>query len=211
MYPAEIELNFVNNTEDGKNRTVVIFQQNLEIRAGARSAAWLVLDSREEGDAQPFTFPLRLTLSVKDSYGNYSPRQDAGRDHVFEMVKDPSGHVLRAANAPAADPGTMELKNRLTSDISGMIHRGDRLLAIKPVLPPGQSVAFRFDNRIKIGVAPRVSQSDILDPTLAANIKIELDLTDIESADIIMTGGPDAANIQFHLDNVIPADPSRSV
>jgi hypothetical protein len=72
-----------------------------------------------------------------------------------------------------------------------------------PYVYPKEEALFRFSEIISIGVFPDAEEGYRLDTSYLEEIEFQFDLSGIESADLVMTGGgEDALPLAFSLENV---------
>jgi hypothetical protein len=201
----DIKLNFINQSNDRNNSEVVIFQKNVATSYEEIAVAWLVIQNCGQGFNHPFTYPMQMTISAADSYGNFSPQLSAYNGQQFSMVRSLSGDSLQYSGA-SADSNEIEILNALeTGSIDGGIYRNGKLLAIKTGISPSQKAVFRFNPTIFIGVVSQVQEGQVMDSAIISNINTELSLQGIASADIVMTGGGTGAGatpFKFSLQNI---------
>jgi hypothetical protein len=205
---TEIKLNFVNNSNDRNNSEVVIFQKNVATTFDEIAVAWIVIQNCGQGFNHPFVYPMQMTVSAADSWGNYSPQLTAYNGQQFSVVKTTSGDTLQYSGK-SASPNEVEVLNALeTGSIDAGIYRNNKLLAVKTGVSPEQKAVFAFNPTIFIGVVSQVQEGDIMDSAIISNINTELSLQGIASADIIMTGGgtgSGASPFKFSLSNIVYA------
>ncbi|MFT5891967.1 MAG: hypothetical protein ACI9Y7_002074, partial [Dokdonia sp.] len=150
---SDIKLNFINQSADTNNSSIVIFQQNVAEDFGEIAIAWRVIENCGRLDNHPFTYPLNFMVCGSDSYGNYTPQLAATNGQAFDMIQDTSGDVLQLSSVPATSPNEVELRNNLeTGAIDANCYRDGKLLASKTGLAPGQKAVFEFQPTIYIGV-----------------------------------------------------------
>lgn len=201
----DIQLNFINNSNDANNSEIVIFQKNVATNFDELAVAWQVIRYCGQGDNHPFTFPMQMQVGASDSYGNYTPQLDAQKGQMFEMALTPSGNRLVPAG-PATRSTEVQVLNSLENGaINASICKNGKLLAIKTSIAPQQKAAFQFKPTIWIGVASQIVQGQVMNSAIVSSITTELSLLSIASADIVMTGGgpgPNAKPFAFNLENV---------
>ena len=204
----DIQLNFINQSNDANNSEVVIFQKNALPSAQEVAVAWQVIRYCGRGDHHPFRFPMATTVGASDSWGNFTPTLAAEPGQRFQMQRTASGDQLVPAG-PANFAEEIELANELESGaINANVYKDGKLFATRTEVAPGQMAAFQFKPSIWIGVASQVEEGQVLDTAIVSEVNTELSLEGIASADIVMTGGgtgPDAAPFQFTLQNVVMA------
>ncbi|MEI9852978.1 MAG: hypothetical protein WDN24_21400 [Sphingomonas sp.] len=204
----DIQLNFINQSNDANNSDVVIFQKNVAANYDELAVAWTVIQNCGVGDNHPFTYPLSSQIAYGDSWGNYTPRLDAAPGQQFSAVLEASGDALRMSG-PSSSPGAIELVNALPRGaINANIYKAGRLFATEVSVAPGQKAVFEFQPRIWIGVASEVAPGQPMNAAIISAINTELSLFGIASADIVMTGGghgPQATPFTFTLQNVVMA------
>ena len=201
-----IKLNFINQSADNNNSSIVIFQQNLAEDFGESAIAWRVIKNLGRLDNHPFTYSIGLQVSASDSYGNYTPQLKASNGQAFDMIRDSSGDVLQLSKVPATNPNGVEVRNKLEKGaIDANCYRDGKLLASKTGLAPGQKAVFEFQPTIYIGVVSQVEEGNVMDSAITSQINTQINLFGIASADIIMTGGGPGSSanpFNFSLENV---------
>ncbi|ASS50439.1 MAG: hypothetical protein A3D31_12795 [Candidatus Fluviicola riflensis] len=204
-----IQLNFVNNSNDHNNYSVVIFQKNLAQGQQEKAVAWKVISNCGSGDHHPFTFPVQLRINTSDSYGNYTPSLPAIPGDAFNVVQITSGDTLKRSTEPAKVAQEIEVTNSLEKgSINVNCYRDGNLLSTCQNIVPSEMGAFQFKPAIFIGAIPEMVQGEIMNAAVVSEINTEINLTGIASADIVMTGGgsgPESTPFSFTLENVIMA------
>jgi len=204
----DIQLNFINNSNDANNSDVVIFQKNVATDFDELAVAWHVIQYCGQGDNHPFRFPVAMQVSASDSYGNYTPQLPAQHGQMFTMQLTSSGDKL-AYSGPATSMTEVQVLNGLAKGaINASIYKDGKLLAVKTSIAPQQKAVFQFKPTIWIGVASQVMQGQVMNSAILSNINTEISLLGIASADIVMTGGGPGANatpFQFNLENIVMA------
>lgn len=201
----DIQLNFVNHSNDTNDSTVVLFQKNIAIGFDELAVAWKVIEHCGRGDHHRFEFPMGLQVGASDSHGTRTPLLDASEGQMYEVVETPSGHMLVAAGR-ASFVHEIQVRNGLTRGaIDAIIYRSGNPLAVKTSVAPMQKAVFAFNPTLWIGVAYEVRQGEIISSATVSSINTELSLLGIASADIVMTGGGPGANatpLSFNLQNI---------
>lgn len=204
----DIQLKFINQSNDVNNSDVVIFQKNVATGFEEVAVAWTVIHNCGQGDYHPFKWTEASTINAGDSWGNYTPQLQAEPGQAFQVEMTTSGDHLSAAGA-SNSPQEIQLLNALPKGaVSANIYKDGRLLATKTSIAPGQKAVFQFKPTIWIGVVSQVSQGDVMNSAIVSNVNTEISLLGIASADIVMTGGgagPNAQPFQFTLQNVVMA------
>ena len=201
----DIKLNFINNSNDTNNSSVVIFQKNVATNFDETAVAWKVIENCGVGDTHPFTYPLSSHVSASDSWGNYTPKLAAQNGNLFHVALSSSGTQLSLAG-DASNQAQIHVANELPKGaVNASIYKDGTLLATHTSVAPGQKAAFEFKPTIWIGVASQVVQGQVMNSAIISNVNTELSLLGIAGADIIMTGGGPGANstpFVFHLENI---------
>ena len=202
----DINLNFVNLSNDVNNSQIVIFQKNVSTDFDELAIAWKVITNCGRGDNHPFVFPMLTTVSASDADGNYMPQKRADNGQVFNVSRSTSGNVLALAG-PAPTSREIQLRNDLSQGaITASVFKDNRLLAHKTGIVPGQKAVFEFKPTLWIGTASQIEQGAVMNSAVLSDINTELSLLGIKSADIVMTGGgggTTATAYQFQLANVV--------
>jgi hypothetical protein len=205
---VDIQLNFINRSNDANNSSIVIFQKNVATDFDELAIAWKVIRNCGQGDNHPFKFPMTMTVSASDSYGNYMPQQSAANGQVFQVVRSTSGDVLTLAPEPG-NSSEVQVRNDLASGAANAtIYKDGSPLATKTSIAPGQKAVFQFKPTLWIGVASQIEQGALLNSAVISDINTELSLLGIASADIVLTGGgpgPRSLPFTFRLERVVMA------
>ncbi len=203
---SNIKLNFINNSNDANNSQIVIFQQSVAEDFKPNPVAWKVIRECGPGMNHPFVYESDLMICANDAFGNFTPKQSAQEGQAFEMVHSPTGCILQPADYPARDH-TIEIANHLERGVIGMhFYRNGKLLSTRVGMPPGQKGMLAFRPSLHIGVVSEMAEGDMMDDAILEQIKTEISLQGIISADIVMTGGgagEDAAPFSFRIENII--------
>ena len=203
---SNIKLNFVNLSGDQNNSDVVIFQKNVATDFNEIAVAWRVIQNCGHGCNHPFDYPTTMAASAGDSYGNYTPELQVSPGQATQVIRDNSGDVL-VYDGNSVSPYEVEIKNNLLQGaISANIFKDGKLLATKTNVVPGQKGVFQFNPTIFIGVVSQIVEGDTMDSAIITQINTELSLSQVLSADIVMTGGGPGSTstpFEFNLENVV--------
>lgn len=185
-----IEITFINNTEDMNNNEVVIFQKNIASNLNETLVAWRVIQNCGRGWEHKFNFPLGYEIAASDSYGNVTPLKPAKTGEKWEIVKSKSGDELILSEEPVANRNQIVLKNSLEQGaINAQIYKEGKLLSEKRNVVPRQLGLFEFNTNIWLGVANGVQEGFPIQPALLEEIDTEISLLGIMQANLVMTGG----------------------
>jgi hypothetical protein len=209
---AEIALNFINNSNDENNSSIVIFQQNVqqnydqeESTEGTPVVAWRVISS-SPGLSQTIMIPEDLYISAGDSFGNPTATELAKEGDKWDVTNLSSGLQLSLSKETAADTESIEIVNNLPKGaIYANIYRDGRLLAFKTGIGLQQAAVFMFAPTIFTGVAKQVEEGEILILS-GDNAYTEISLIGISKADLVLTGGGKGSNAQpymFSMTNIV--------
>ena len=182
-----ISLNFINQSSMQQSANVVIYQINTATLPGTPVVAWIVIQNCGFNCNHPFTLEQFVEIGAADSNGNFSPRLRARPGQAFKTVTQASGHNL-ILNGTSSNGDEIQIENGLDQVISAMVYQDNRIVSRWGQIGPGDTANFSFKPTIMIGVAPGVSQGQMLDPADLADITTELSLLGVQSAEIIMTG-----------------------
>ncbi|MGN7824011.1 hypothetical protein ACTJJB_28055 [Chitinophaga sp. 22536] len=205
---TDIRLNLINRSNDRNNSSIVIFQRNEATSFNELAVAWQVVRNLGQGWNHPFSYPMEMSVSASDSWGNYSPLKAAVNGQQFQVVRDPSGDILKYAGQ-ATSQNEVEILNALDlGAVNANVYRDGKLLATKTAIAPGQKATFQFRPTIWIGVVSQVVEGQLINSAILQQINTELSLFGIASADIVMTGGGPGASstpFEFTLQNILYA------
>ena len=207
MATDSIALRLINQSADLNNSSILIYQKNVATNFDELFVAWRVIDNLGSGWVHPFQYDLNLQVSAADSWGNFVPQQDSADGQLWTVNRDGSGDQLKPTG-PANSASEVQVLNGLEQGaISACIYRSGQLLSKKTGVAPGQKAVFVFKPTIWIGVVSQVEQGQLLDAAILSNVNTQLDLRNIASADIVMSGGGPGKNSRpfgFALQNVQP-------
>ncbi len=201
----DIKLNFINNSNDQSNSNYVVFSKNAATNFPELAVAWLVIKNCGQGDNHPFTFPMEQQVGVSDSYGNYTPRQNAENGQKFVVALNTSGTHL-SFMGPASSNTEIQVVNGLVKGaVNAGIYKDGKLFAVKNGIAPAQMAVFSFKPTIWIGAVSQLDQGEVMNSAILSYINTEISLMGIASADIVVTGGgagPDSRPFMFNLENI---------
>ncbi|MDC0684918.1 hypothetical protein [Sorangium atrum] len=204
----DIQLNFINDSNDTNNSRIVIFQKNVGTDFDELSVAWKVIRYCGQGDNHPFVFPMEMAVCASDSYGNYTPQLLAQNGQLFTMTCTASGDSLSEAGYGTSTREVQVLNGLQKGAINASIYRGGKLLALKTSIAPQQKAVFQFKPTIWIGVASQVEEGQVMNSAIISSVNTELSLLGLVKADIVLTGGgpgTDSRPFQFNLENTVMA------
>jgi hypothetical protein len=205
----DIKLNFINKSNDKNNSQIVIFQKNTNTDFDELAVAWKVIQNCGQESNHPFVFPMSMSVSASDSYGNYTPQQNAENGQLFTMSLKTSGDELKVETGTGTSVTEVQVLNKLARGaIAASIYKDGKMLATKTSIAPDQKAVFEFKPKIYIGAASQIVEGQIMNSAIISNINTELSLLGIASADIVMTGGgpgPSSMPFTFTLQNVVMA------
>lgn len=202
---SSIKLTFRNKSQDTKNSSIVMFQQDTGATVDDTAIAWKVIQNCGIGDFNPFDYPMTQQVSVIDAWGNYSPLQDANNGDVFS-VTDAGGKTgtILTKTRETGDPNMITVRNDLSvGSIDIAVYKDDRALALKTGVSPGEESVFELLPYLYIGTCSDVEEGDVMDSDTVPSVLTKLSLLGLKSADIVMTGGgvgPKATPFVFQLD-----------
>jgi hypothetical protein len=204
----DIKLNFINRSNDTNNSHVVIFGRNVATAFNELPVAWQVIQRCGQGDNHPLVYPVTMTVSAGDSYGNFTPQLPAEFGQQFAMISTPSGDRLVQVG-DSSSPDEVEVLNSLeTGSIDAYIHKAGKVFATKTSIAPQQKAVFHFQPSIWIGAVSEIEEGATMNSAIVSSTNTEFSLFGILSADIVMTGGGtgiDAKPFEFNLENVVVA------
>ncbi len=204
----DVQLNFINHSNDANNSQVVIFSKNVATGYNEVAVAWHVIQNCGAGANHPFVYPMATQVGAGDSWGNYTPKLDAQPGQAFAVSLTSSGDTLAPAGA-ATYPTEIQILNNLTQGaIKACIYKAGALFAIKTSVAPQQMAAFQFMPTLWIGAVSQVTQGQVMNSAIVEAVNTEFSLLGIASADIVMTGGgpgPSSQPFTFTLQNVVMA------
>lgn len=198
----DIQLDFINRSNDANNSEVVIFQKNVADGPEDTAIAWMVIQNCGIGDNHPFAYPHQMQVSCSDPWGNYTPQLDAQAGQRFALKKTASGNDI-TLDGSSDNPKKLHVYNGLSQGaMSANIFRSGKLLAQTTSITPAHKAAFQFEPTIWIGVASQIVEGQLMNSAILSNIDTELSLLGVASADIMMTGSS-STGFQFQLQNIV--------
>ncbi|CAN7319371.1 hypothetical protein ACOCG7_20150 [Paraburkholderia sp. DD10] len=206
-----IQLRFINRSNDRGNSEVVLFQRNVVPDFDELAIAWKVIRFCGRDCIHPFVYSTAIEIALGDEHGNYSPRATAQDGERFMVGVHPTGRArLVAEPAPAGGVGggaEIEVVNRMTRGaVNVNAFSAGKLIAAKWAVAPAQKAVFRFTPVLWIGAASQVQEGRALSSAVLSSDNTMLPLAGIAAADIVMTGGGGGADAQpfgFALENVV--------
>jgi hypothetical protein len=205
---VNIQLNFINNSNDANNSQVVIFQKNVATNFDEIAVAWKVISFAGRGDSHRIEFPLTNSAAVAAAGGDAGAPVPAPNGSLLSAQDAGEGAVLTAVGSASSAKEIQVLNQRTRGSIDAQIYKDGRLLAVKTSVAPQQKAVFQFKPTIWVGVVAEVQEGEVLDSAILSQVNTELALLGIASADIVMTGGgpgPNARPYSFSLQNIVMA------
>jgi hypothetical protein len=204
----DIQLNFINQSNDQNNSQIVIFQKNVATNFEEIAVAWKVIQHTPIGWHHKFAYPEASYIAVTDSWGNTSPLYLAENGQRFSVSLNASGETLQL-DSNSSSATEIELLNALqTGAIHASIYKDGKPLLTSTNIAPGQKAVFEFKPTIFIGVVSEIEEGQVMNSAIISQINTEISLFGIASADIVMTGGGPGASstsFQFNLENIVMA------
>ena len=206
---SDINLKFINSSNDQNNSEVVFFQKNVATDFDEIAVAWTVIENCATGWYHDFTFPMEMDISASDSWGNeISTPKPAENGQMFEVFYDASGNQLKL-NGSGTSTSEVQLRNALaTGSIDARIYKSGKLLATKTGVSPSQKAVFQFLPTLWVGVVSQVEEGEVMNSAIISEVNTELSLLGIASASIVMKGGgtgKDATPFTFTLEDIVRA------
>lgn len=201
----DIELNFINESNDTHNTEILFFSQNVPPGTGEAVQAWTVIRNCAVGGHHPFVYPSESTVGYLDGYGNYTRQLPAAPGEAFKAVFTDSGDSI-VPNGAADNPQAIELDNALEEDtITALIYKDGRIYTRLASLAPNGKASFVLEPKLWIGTLSHMTPPGATIPITASQANTEISLFGIASADIVMTGGGSGEDPQpfvFKLQNI---------
>lgn len=121
----------------------------------------------------------------------------------FAFVRESSGRG-RLNREAAVEEAAISISNRtLQESLTVYLYRGKRLLAVRPLLGPGEKAPFLCDQTVMIGTSLRCREGETVELTRLMVPLAEINLSGIRKGRIIMTGGghgPSSQPLRFYLE-----------
>ena len=201
----DIEITFINNSNDMNNSNVVIFQKNVATNFESTTIAWTVIKNCGRNWSHKFLYPMQFDVAAADSYGNLSNKPVAVNGQKWSVARSNSGDVLQLDTAPSSNSNEVEIQNDLrTGSIDAQIYKDGKLLATKTGVSPGEKAIFEFLPKIYVGVASQIEEGDTMNSAILTEMNQEFSLLGLSSANLIMTGGGVGPNATPFVFNLVP-------
>ncbi|HEY0312254.1 MAG TPA: hypothetical protein VGC56_07130 [Allosphingosinicella sp.] len=203
---ADIKLNFINRSNERDNTKIVLFQKAESTGYSELPLAWLVIERCGMNARHPFTYPMTMQVTTRDSWGNYQEPLNAQPGQAFSLSTTASGDTLELSGK-AGYPDEVDVCNNLSAgSIDAVIFKAGKPLAQKSSIVPADKASFKFLPKLWIGAVSQIVEGEVMDSAVVDQLNTKFDLTGIASADIVMTGGgagPNASPYVFQLENVV--------
>lgn len=195
-------LNFVNSAGPMGDCKVVLYQTNQ--KAEVQSVIpWRVIRHCGFGWNHPFTYSDQIEVAISDDYGNYSPRIATTNGQIVAVEPTHIGRKLVVKPRQECSAQVKVINGLSQGAITVNIFRCGSLVARKTAVAPDQAAEFSFSKSLCVGKTTAALSQHVSVPFLISAEDTVLTLNGIDSADIIMTGGNDAATpFAFDLANI---------
>jgi len=204
----DIQLNFINRSQDQNNSCIFLFQKNAATQLEQLATAWKVIRNCGHQCNHPLAYSTDLETCIHDQYGNYSSRRAVQPGELFSLSPLPAGRSFSKVGKHSSAREFAVRNDLVRGAVDVGVYSDGRLLALKTNVAPGQKAVFEFTPTLWIGAASQVIEGQTLNSAILSNVNTELSLLGIARADIVMTGGGtgrDCAPLQFSLENVAMA------
>lgn len=185
-----IDLTFINQSNELNNPDVVLFQKNIAPGAADNAIAWTVIKNCGRGWSRRIKYPMQFDVAVQDAWGNVSALMPALPCQKWHVASHPSGEVLALDTGPASGFGQVEIRNGfMRGAVHAQVYKDGKLLAAQHNLVPQQTAVFEFKPTIWIGVVSQIEEGEAMSSAILSGISTEISLLGIAKANLIMTGG----------------------
>jgi hypothetical protein len=202
----DIQLNFINKSNDKNASSIVIFQKNVATDFEELAIAWRVIQHCGVGDNHPFTFPMTMNVSCRDAWGNYTAPKAAENGDVFTLQRMPSGDLLNRTSSSLSGTEVQVINGLDRGAMNASIFKDGKMLATKTTIAPQQKAVFLFNPTIWVGVVSQVVEGQVMSSAIMSDINTEFSLMGLASADIVMRGGGPGTGseaLKFTLENTV--------
>lgn len=203
----ETIIKFINRSNDTEIKDIVIYQKNETLMSHTEiPIAWKVIKNCGVNQSYSFAFDSSLEVSLGDFMGNYKTSVRIEEGKVFEIVQGNFGAELKRTERKTQDPFEFVVLNGLRNEsfnVSCM--RNQRIVAEVDNIYPNESAFFQVSDVICISLGPDVEEGKAISYALMNNMMAQFNLSQIGSADIVMTGGGEgegAQPLRFSMENV---------
>jgi hypothetical protein len=198
---SDIQLNFINNSNDANQSRIVIFQ-GPDVLPGADAAeqvatVWTVLPDLAAGEKHSFTFPPGMMAVAEDFRGQVTQQLPVSGGETIEAVKTGAAISLVELSKDS-DDDTIILLNKTGEEIIFTIFRNDAIVS-RNELEAEQEMTFS-PTVLSVGFSKTpVRAGDEIEPG-ALHASITLSLQDVAGADIVLHGSVEAG-MEFVVEN----------
>lgn len=201
---SRTSLQLINLSNDSTHRNIVIFQKNTSAEEGQPCVAWHVIAGTRPGSLHHFSYTSELNLSAGNAYDHSANAVPVQPGNCYRVARAGEGFIFEETGMASALLGEVELYNNLDEvSVHANMFKDGKLLAVSGPVRPGQTTCFSFRDKIMMGVLPFVEQGDLINFDMAAKSACEIDLRNVESADIVLRDGkPGELPFVFSLENV---------
>ncbi len=198
---GEVDLDLINKSNYHEAFSVFVFQTNLADGKSGKAIAWRVFESVGVQAHHPFHFADWIEAGVNDDIGNYTPKLWVDHGSMYEAISDLTGLILHY-HGESQCFNILSVVNHHTAIIDANIYRDGKRLGTKEV-PIGAYGRFEFEHSLYFAVDESMSiqEGDEFPVNLFLDNATKFDLTGIESAEIVITGGP-SPDYVFTLENI---------
>ncbi|WP_447727819.1 hypothetical protein [Sphingomonas koreensis] len=204
----DIQLNFINRSDDTNNSRILIFGKNPETSLDEIAKAWIAIPALKPNTTHAVLYTAETGLTVQDSYGNFTPMQPATPGEHFRVVAGEGGHLVEPAiTVGPADQITLA-NDLMQGAVNACLYKDGHLYLSERNVVPGQTAAFRLRPVIWLAVASETDPDAGSDSAILSSVATEISLLGLASADVVMTGGGSGANaepLDFTLENIVAA------
>lgn len=144
----DIEITFINQSDDMNNSSVVIFQQNVATEFDEIAVAWKVIKNCGRNWSHKFQYPWEYNISTS----NTQMQLTAQHNHQYEVLEESSRAILISHADKGENNKGYTLVNNLPFEVvDADVYKDGTLIAKAPFVAPQQKAVIELsDNEICI-------------------------------------------------------------
>lgn len=180
----DIEITFVNNSQDMNNSSVVIFQKNVATDFNELAIAWKVIKNCGRNWSHKFSYPMSYDISISNTTQQLLAEYNA----TYKAVDENGRTLLTKNNRVGGNEKNYILENDLPFEIvDADVYKDGKLIAKVPHVAPQQKAVIEIPETL----------------LYIATVNFNIDEGDILPADFVTSKNHTALNLEGYKNAVI--------
>ena len=207
---TDINILFVNKSNDEDNSSVLVFMKPTESNLTAQSTAWQVIDNIGYNCWHKFTYTLNTSVMALWDGGNSGTfPMDTANGKMYALKPTKGGFSLDETpstnqNTPPSNEFDVVNKVSTTNGISVVAFKGGNPVLTKKIVGKGEKAEFVFHPKLFFGLCSEYQVGDVVDSAVMSEEFKEVSIEDLKSLTVTLKGNA-RDGFTFEVSEQVPA------